>query len=146
MNILLVEDVDIENGLSKIKEAGHTCLVVSNLEEVLFALNDTTWDAVLTDLHFPTKDWEIISQFAGVGAWTGVLRELPSKPLQTPPCGLAVVVMCKEKNIPVVVVSDLNHHDAEYIKIVLKFMDVPIIMDTKDWATGLLLLGMGKDQ
>jgi hypothetical protein len=55
--------------------------------------------------------------------------------------------MCAEKLIPVVVVSDINHHFAEYAKIVVEGIaklhpsgKIPFVMDNKNWSQGLQLL------
>jgi len=139
MNILIVEDTDGENALRIVREFGHTAFLAVNLEEADFALNNTTWDAVLTDLHFPQLG-NSEHQFRGE-LWDGMFREVNHAPPPTPPAGLAVAVMCKEKNTPVIVVSDLDHHFAQYVEVVLKHIGSKIILDSKDWAKALTLLG-----
>jgi len=127
MKLLIIEDTceqQVAVG-ELLQEKGHQFLVAQNLEEAQFALRTGNFDAVLTDLHFPEKE----------GAD------------KNPPCGFAVLVLCAEKALPVVVVSDINHHFAEYARIVVEGIakfhpkgNIPFVMDSKDWARGLNFL------
>lgn len=125
--ILVVEDsVEQFEVLANIlKEKGCWHILAKNLEEAQAALQTGSFDGVLTDLHFPES-------------------ELANN---APPCGFAVLVMCLEKALPVVVVSDINHHFAAYAKIVVDGIsklhpkgNIPFVMDSKDWTKGLNLL------
>ena len=127
MRILLIEDTaeQIEIAVKLLQENGHQCLVAQNLEEAKFAIETGTFDGALTDLHLPEKN--------------GVEK--------TPPCGLAVLVLCAEKALPVAVVSDIDHHFAAYAKIVVEGIaklhpagKIPFVMDSKNWSQGLNLL------
>lgn len=125
--ILVVEDASeqIATVTSLLQEKGYRYLVAQNLEEAQFAIQTGTFSGVLTDLHFPEKE----------GAD------------KMPPCGFAVLVLCVEKSLPVVVISDINHHFAAYAKIVVEGIakshpagKIPFVMDSKSWSQGLQLL------
>jgi len=127
MKILVIEDTaeQVVSVSGLLQEKGHQFLVAQNLEEAQFALWTGSFDGVLTDLHFPEKE----------GAD------------KNPPCGFAVLILCAEKALPVAVVSDINHHFAEYAKIVIEGIaklhpkgKIPFVMDSKDWEKGLQLL------
>jgi CheY-like chemotaxis protein len=128
MRILLVEDIQeqIKVATKLLQDKNHQFLVAINLAEALFAIKNANFDGVLTDLHFPEKE----------------------NAEQAPPCGLAVLAKCSEKGVPVVVVSDINHHFATYAKTVVEAIEklhpvgkIPFVMDSKDWTQGLQLLG-----
>ena len=125
--ILVIEDTksEIETCCMILREAGIQYVVASSLEEATFALETGSFDGVLTDLHFPEKS---VSD-------------------KIPPCGLAVLVLCAEKSVPVVVVSDIDHHFATYAKVVVNGIaklhpkgQIPFVMDSKNWSRGLQLL------
>jgi DNA-binding NtrC family response regulator len=127
MKILLIEDTSeqISIAIKLLQENGHQFLVAHNLEEATLAIKTGTFDGALTDLHLPEKD----------GLET------------TPPCGFAVLALCAEKALPVVVVSDINHHFAVYAVIVVEALaklhpsgKIPFVMDSKNWSQGLELL------
>lgn len=125
--ILVIEDTIEQSSLvaDLLKEKGCAYLVAKNLAEASFAIQSASFDGVLTDLHFPEKEGASV----------------------TPPCGFAVLVMCAEKSLPVVVVSDIDHHFADYAKVVVNGIaklhatgKIPFVMDSKDWPKGIQLL------
>ncbi len=127
MKILVIEDTIEQIAIVKnlLQEKGYQYLIAQNLAEAQFAIHTGNFDSVLTDLHFPEKE--------NVDG--------------TPPCGFAVLVLCTEKSLPVVVVSDIDHHFAAYAKIVVSGIAklhpkgaVPFVMDHKNWSHGLQLL------
>lgn len=79
---------------------------------------------IITDLHFPQREFEF------------------EKDGNYPPAGLAVVAWAVENNIPVVVCSDIYHHNSGYFKGVIRVLallqsytygDIPFSEDHKDW-------------
>lgn len=125
--ILIVEDTTEQIAITAklLQEKGYQYLVAQNLEEAQFAIQTGKFDGVLTDLHFPEKE----------------------STDNTPPCGFAVLVLCTEKSVPVVMISDINHHFATYAKIVVESIaklhpagKIPFVMDSKNWSQGLQLL------
>lgn len=127
VKVLLVEDLveNIEKAKAVLESDGHDFIIAVTLEEALFALSTATFDAMMTDLHFPEKE----------GAENGH------------PCGLAVVAECTRRAVPVAVVSDINHHNAAYAVRVIGTLatfhpkgSIPFVMDSKDFNRGLTLL------
>ena len=128
--ILIVEDTTEQIAIvtSLLQEKGYQFLVAQNLEEAQLAIRTGNFTGVLTDLHFPEKE----------------------SADKIPPCGFAVLVLCAEKALSVVVVSDIDHHFAAYAKIVVEGIaklhpvgKIPFIMDSKNWSQGLQLLEEG---
>ena len=126
--ILVIEDSveQLSVVVNLLEERDYQYILAKNLEEAQAALQTGNFDGVLTDLHFPENETTN----------------------NTPPCGFAVLIMCSEKALPVVVVSDIDHHFAAYAKIVVEGIaklhtkgNIPFVMDSKDWAKGLNLLG-----
>ena len=72
---------------------------------------------VLTDLMFPAQE--------------GGKEE---------PNGLQVIAKCIEKGLPVVVCSDTDHHDVQWLRPIFPLLEkahptgrIPVILDKKDW-------------
>ena len=108
------------------KEAKILVSLASNLKEArtwlsfVAKLNETgsVTPLVLTDLMFPAKEGS---------------REEPN--------GLGVITTCIELSLPVVVCSDTDHHDVNYLKDVFPVLgtahptgEIPVILDNKDWV------------
>lgn len=91
--ILVIEDSSEERLRAReaVEATGAYCYVADDLEEALFQIeggSEISWDAVVTDLHFP-----------------GFQKRQPE------PHGFEVALACKEKSIPCVICTDLNRHN-----------------------------------
>lgn len=126
--ILLVEDLpeEQEKAKSALRESEFKFAVATTLSDAfrIWKQLEDRIEGVLTDIHFPQST----SQYDNDA---------------TLPCGLAVVAEAVKRGIPCVVVSDINHHYADYVENVLQVLEshqnysifgkIPIIMDNKDW-------------
>lgn len=121
--LLLVEDdrEERENAKKIISDKGHRAAVASNLQDAQRILKQMhgKLGGILTDLHFPERT----DQDA------------------TKPCGLAVVAEAVRLGIPVAICSNVDHHHADYLKVVVSVLaeahpakSIPFGMDSKDWA------------
>lgn len=131
--ILIVEDLPEEQEKAKlaVRNAGFTCVVTPTLAgaERMFKTLEGKISGVVTDLHFPESDYVHPKNTAELA------------------CGLAVVAEAIERNIPVAVCSNINHHFAEYPRIVIralgrtsKYGAVPFGMDFKNWDAAVAAL------
>lgn len=123
--VLLVEDLPEEQARAKAAFAAHDFrgAVAETLEDALRiwkGLGDKLC-GIITDLHFPE---------GGSGG-----KRDASKP-----CGLAIVAEATRQGLPVVVCSDVDHHFAHYLEVVISVLGdfhprgrIPFIMDRKDW-------------
>lgn len=131
--ILIVEDLSEEQEKAKAAahKAGFVTAVTPTLAgaERMFKALEGKIQGVITDLHFPESDYD--------------------HPKNTPdlPCGLAVVAEAIEREIPVAVCSNINHHFAKYPQKVIaalgrmsKFGSVPFGMDSKNWDAAVAAL------
>jgi CheY-like chemotaxis protein len=125
--ILLVEDTAAERERAKqaIMGRGYKAAVATNLQDAHRIMDQLQGKIVgiVTDLHFP---------------------ERADRPDATKPCGLAVVAEATRRNIPVAVCSDIDHHHADYAKVVVETLAmchpakfIPFVMDSKDWDRAL---------
>lgn len=123
--VLLVEDSEEEIVIATKILRGHNfkVMVATNLTDAMsyFKMLEGKLSGVVTDLHFPQKDYE------------------HPKDSVDKPSGFAVIVQTFLANVPVVVCSNIDHHFAEYVQIVLQGLEkisgrsIPFIMDNKDW-------------
>ena len=124
--ILIVEDLIEEQKIAKsvAVENGFGVVMTATLEDA-FRLWKNLGDkivGIVTDLHFPEKE-------NGTDAAN--------------PNGLAVIIEAITKNVPVVVCSNINHHYAEYLKVVISGLEklsgkrIPFTMDRKDWSIAI---------
>lgn len=131
--ILIVEDLPEEQEKAKLAahNAGFVCAVTPTLAgaERMFKTLEGKISGVVTDLHFPESD------------------HVHPKNTADTPCGLAVVAQAIERTIPVVVCSNIDHHHAEYPRIVIRALGltstygaVPFGMDSKNWETAVAAL------
>lgn len=131
--ILIVEDLPEEQEKAKLAahNAGFVCAVTPTLAGAMrmFKALEGKISGVVTDLHFPESDHVHPKNTAELA------------------CGLAVVAKAIEHNIPVAVCSNIDHHFAEYPRIVIralgcanKYGDVPFGMDSKNWDAAVAAL------
>jgi DNA-binding NtrC family response regulator len=122
--ILLVEDLEEER--TKAKEAaineGFKFVMAATLDDAKRLLSVVKVDGIVTDLHFPQNSYDKTNQ----------------------PCGLAVVTAAISIKIPVAICTNIDHHFADYIKEVVKFLEticpfkkIPFTMDSKDWQKAI---------
>lgn len=115
--ILIAKEVTIGRGL--------TPLVATNLTDAIRLLEKTKHLllGVITDLHFPLRPDTNLSK-----------NEQPN--------GLGVVALCIQNNIKVAVCSDIDHHQSDYVKILIKVLEtnqncsgnkIPFAEDSKNW-------------
>jgi CheY-like chemotaxis protein len=78
---------------------------------------------IITDLHFPEDNM--------------------TKNNPNPPAGLAIIAIAVKQNLPITVCSDINHHFAEYIRLVTPALaahpnytygEIFLTFDRKDWV------------
>jgi len=125
--ILIIEDKPEQILIAKkaAADCGLSPLVASNLTDAIRLLEKmkNLLFAVATDLHYPIRCGDDISR-----------SEQPN--------GLAIVALCIQNNIRVAVCSDINHHQSDYVKILVKVLEtnqncfgnrIPFIEDKKDW-------------
>lgn len=121
--VLLVEDLPDERVRAKaaLAACGYKVAVTASLAGAL-----RIWEGlganlkgIVTDLHFPER------------ADDGDASK---------PAGLAIVAEAVRRGVPVVVCSSINHHYADYLKIVVEVLasahplqSIPFVMDRKDW-------------
>jgi CheY-like chemotaxis protein len=120
--ILIIEDLPAEQEVAKkaAVENGFRFVIASNLEDTLRLWKNLEGklSGIATDLHFPERE-------------NGTDAANPS--------GLAIITEAVTKNIPVSVCSNVNHHYAAYLKIVITNLEklggkrIPFTMDRKDW-------------
>ncbi len=125
--ILVVEDVPEEQTRAKdaLVRHGFKAVVAGTLHDAL-RIWDGLKDAVsgvITDLHFPERS-------------EGRDEHIDS----SRPCGIAIAAEAVRRGVPVVVCSNIDHHFADYLRIVIDVLSVqhplrriPFIMDAKDW-------------
>lgn len=123
--VLLVEDNEQEvvAATKILREHNFKVVAATNLTDAMsyFKVMESRLSGVVTDLHFPQKDYE------------------HPKDSADKPSGFAVIVQALLANVPVVVCSNIDHHFAEYVQIVLQGLEkisgrsIPFIMDNKDW-------------
>jgi CheY-like chemotaxis protein len=123
--ILVVEDTleEIERAKAALGSEETMVVVASNLQDALRIVQTlgSKLSGVVTDLHIPES----------------VKKTDASKPQ-----GLAVVTEALKAGLPVAVCSDIDHHDADYLKRVIAHLgNVPFVMDRKDWMKARNLLG-----
>ena len=125
--VLVVEDIPEEQRRAKdaLTRHGFRAAVAGTLQDALRIWKGlgNKLDGIITDLHFPERS-------------EGAADRLDS----SKPCGIAIVAEATRRGIPVVVCSNINHHFAEYLKIVIDVLSlqhplkrIPFIMDAKDW-------------
>lgn len=105
---------------------------VASAKEVL--TSDEVQVVIATTLHDALRMTKVFGQ-----KLSGIITDLhipesEAKADASKPQGLAVVVEAIKAEIPTVICSDVNHHDADYLKIVTGHFSVPFIMDRKDWV------------
>lgn len=131
--ILVVEDLPEEQEKAKVAvcAAGFTCAVTPTLAGAMRMLQALEGKivGVITDLHFPESDYVHPKNTAELA------------------CGLAVVAKAIERKIPVAVCSNINHHFAEYPRVVIevlsrmsKYGPVPFGMNSKNWDAAVVAL------
>jgi CheY-like chemotaxis protein len=136
--ILIVEDIPEEQEKAKaaVKVNGFKAAVAGNLEDAM-----RIWDnlgdkveGVVTDLHFPEKNFETFGHGHGKAELTDALK----------PSGLAIVVEAARDGTPVAICSNINHHYCYYLRMVVGFLSekhplgkIPFIMDSKDWERAI---------
>ena len=121
--VLLIEDLPDEQVRAKraLEAGGFKVAVTASLAGALRIWKGLgmTLAGVVTDLHFPERaDDDDASK----------------------PCGLAIVAEAARLGVPVVVCSSINHHHADYLKMVVGTLAllhaagrIPFVMDRKDW-------------
>lgn len=128
MKILVVEDQDeqVEIAKKKLSALGYKVAVARTLSDARRLMNAMNFDGVITDLHFPESSEPYN------------IKETADKPN-----GLAVVADAINRNIPVGVCSDIDHHFCTYVKEVLGLLAthqcythryIPFTEDHKDWS------------
>ena len=126
--VLLVEDVPEEQTLAKaaLTTQGFKVAVAGNLQDALRIWKELgeSISGIATDLHFPERSNEEGELFSD----------------QSKPCGIAIVAEAARLALPVVVCSDIDHHFAGYLKVVVVALasfhplkKIPFIMDGKNW-------------
>jgi len=119
--ILVVEDLEKEQAQAKeaVLEGGYKVILASALADAKRLIESVKIAGIITDLHFPESD-----------------RDND----RNRPCGLAVVTIAIQRNIPIVICSDLDHHFAHYLLDIISFLEsvsafkrIPTIIDLKDW-------------
>lgn len=126
MNIILIAENKAEEQAKAKKvviESGAKVVMGGTLKDVKCLLDKLAGKitGILTDIHFPEVD----------GA------------NENSPCGLAVVIWAVQEKIPVSICSDVNHHYADYLEMIvdglkkLSNQEIPFTMDTKDWQKAL---------
>lgn len=121
--VLLTEDIPEEQVRAKrtLERHGFKVAVTDNLQGALRIWKSLGGDmkGIITDLHFPeSADDDDASK----------------------PCGLAIVAEAARLGVPVVVCSSIDHHRADYLKMVVgtlallhPIQRIPFVMDRKDW-------------
>lgn len=112
--ILIVEDnlAELAKAKTAASEQGFKAAVATTYEEALAvwkSLGDIA-KGLVTDLHFAEKE---------------------GKP-DTTPCGIALAVKAHEAHLPVVIVTNMNHHDCEYLWHTWALLNIPAT-ESKDW-------------
>ena len=121
--VLLIEDLPDEQVRAKraLEACGFKVAVTASLAGALRIWEGlgTALKGVITDLHFPERADDSDA---------------------SKPCGLAIVADAARFGVPVVVCSSINHHYADYLKIVVEVLasahplqSIPFVMDRKDW-------------
>ncbi len=121
--VLLIEDLPDEQVRAKVVLAasGYKVAVTASLAGALRIWEGlgTNLKGIVTDLHFP---------------------ERANDDDASKPAGLAIVAEAVRRGVPVVVCSSINHHYADYLKIVVEVLasahplkSIPFVMDKKDW-------------
>lgn len=124
--ILIVEDQQEQIAIAKdaVVSCGLTPLVATNLTDAirLFEKTKPLLFGVVTDLHFPLRSND------------NSQKEQPN--------GLGVVALCVQSYVRVAVCSDINHHQSNYVKILIKVLEnnqncfghqIPFLEDKKNW-------------
>lgn len=121
--VLLVENLPDEQAHAKaiLASLGYKVAVTASLAGALRIWEGlgATLKGIITDLHFPERaDDSDASR----------------------PAGLAIAAEAVRRGVPVVVCSSINHHYADYLKIVVEVLaaahplkSIPFVMDRKDW-------------
>lgn len=126
--VLLVEDNMEEQARAKevLVAKGFRVVVAGTLKDALRILKqlEGKLSGIVTDLHIPESTAAPYAEAQKVSQ----------------PRGLAIVAEATLRAMPVVICSDINHHHARYIQIVVTalerhypFSRLPFIMDAKDW-------------
>lgn len=121
--ILVIEDKKEEQVLVKkaIANSGYGVILCDNLSDAknIIDLYSAKLTGIITDLHFPERKSDTN----------------PNKP-----AGLAILTLAVSENIPVVVCSDIDNHQSDYVKDVIRYLvrhtsygDIPFSVDQKDW-------------
>lgn len=126
MQILIVEDLskEIKKAKGAAKDNGVKFIVTTNLKDALEMIETLSFDGIVTDLHFPEGYHNV--EKGG---------EKPS--------GLAVIAKAIEKNIPVAICSDVDHHFAQYLEVVISWIrkqfnqKIYFGMDSKNWDAAI---------
>jgi len=124
--ILIVEDMASEQAIAKqtAVENGFAVVLAANLTDAVRLWNNLGEKicGVVTDLHFPEKEGG---------------KDVAN------PTGLAIVMDAVVKGIPVSVCSNIDHHYAEYLKVIIAGLEklsgkrIPFTMDRKDWGVAI---------
>jgi DNA-binding NtrC family response regulator len=123
--ILIVEDKPEEQTEAKkaVLDSGAKVVMANTLEDANRLLDTLKGKitGILTDIHFPERE--------------GIKGENP--------CGLAIVIRAIQERIPISICSDINHHFANYLEMIVKGLQnltgqqIYFTMDRKDWARAL---------
>ena len=112
--VLLVEDKteEIEKAKAALAEVGVKPALARTYTEAktIWAALGANLAGVITDLHFPERE--------------GRDSKLP--------CGIAIAVQAREENVPVVICTNVNHHNCEYLWHTWVILKIPT-SETKDW-------------
>lgn len=121
--ILVVEDKKEEQVLAKkaVADSGYGVILCENLSDAKSMIKSysSKLSGIITDLHFPER----------------ILDTNLNKP-----AGLAILTLAVSENIPVVVCSDIDNHQSDYVKDVISYLSehtmyggIPFSVDRKDW-------------
>ncbi|PLX21543.1 hypothetical protein C0584_02355 [Candidatus Parcubacteria bacterium] len=121
--ILVVEDKEEEQILARkaVADSGHGIILCANLFDAksMIGSYSSKLSGIVADLHFPERSQD-----------TNLNK----------PAGLAILTLAVSENIPVVVCSDMDNHQSDYVKDVIRYLGkhtsyggIPFSVDRKDW-------------
>ena len=103
----------------------------------------------VSDMSMAEKRIDLLNKLSHLGQ-VGVITDLMFPREQDgkeEPNGLGVIASCIQSGFPVVVCSDTDHHDVNYLKPIFPLLgkahpigDIPVLLDKKDWKRAISLL------
>jgi CheY-like chemotaxis protein len=115
-------------GMILLTDVKATIMVASHMDEAI-RIMDTLPEmqgqvGVLTDLMMPRQEGNAVN-----------------------PNGLSIIAACVQRDLPVVLCSDIHHHDADYLIDVFRVLKdgypnqrIDMVIDSKDWDKAVSLL------